>query len=251
MGYIVSISNNWQEFFDHYADKYDDEVFTKATEQEVAFLIKELGLPKKSRILDVGCGTGRHTVGLAKAGYRMIGIDLSGEMLARARRRAEEAGVAIELVHSNAMSFEIDGTVDAAVCLCEGAFCLIGLDEDPHEHDRTILRNINAALKPGGKFVLTALSALKMIRQYTPEDVAKGIFDPINIIETHPMDYETSEGTKTVTVREKGYFAFEMRTLMQETGFEIEHIGGGTAGNWGYRQIELDEFELMVIARKA
>ncbi|MBN2227901.1 MAG: class I SAM-dependent methyltransferase [candidate division Zixibacteria bacterium] len=244
-------TNIWQTFFDNYADKYDDEVFTKATEQETAFLIKELALPKESTILDVGCGTGRHTVALAKAGYKMIGVDLSEGMLARAHHRAEEAGVEIELIHSDATSFTIDRPVDAVVCLCEGAFCLIGLDEDPHEHDRAILRNINAALTPGGKFIMTALSALKMVRQYSQEDVAKGLFDPATTMETHPMEFDTPDGKKTITVREKGYFAFEIQTLLRETGFDIDHLGGGTAGNWGYRPIDLDEYELMVIARKS
>jgi len=34
------------------------------------------------------------------------------------------------------------------------------------------------------------------------------------------------------------------------TGFEVIHIGGGTAGNWGIRPVELDEYELMAIVRK-
>ena len=231
--------NTWQAFFDNYADKYADEVFTKATKREAEFLIKELALPKDGSILDVGCGTGRHTVALAKAGYKMIGVDLSEGMLARARRRAEEADVEIELIQSDATAFTIDRKVDAAVCLCEGAFCLIGLDEDPHEHDRAILRNINSALKPGGKFILTALSALKMIRQYSQKDVAKGLFDPALTMETHPMEFDTPEGKRTITVRGT--------TALAGGHF---YLGGGTAGNWGYRPIDLDEYELMVIARK-
>jgi len=69
--------NLWEVFFDSHAPKYNDEVFTKNTAAEIDFLIAELGLPPASAILDVGCGTGRHSVGLAKRDYRVTGVDLS------------------------------------------------------------------------------------------------------------------------------------------------------------------------------
>ena len=65
----------WEEFFRHEADQYDDEPFTQATEAEVAFLMEELSLAKGASILDVGCGTGRHSVALAREGFAVTGID--------------------------------------------------------------------------------------------------------------------------------------------------------------------------------
>ncbi|UEC43101.1 MAG: hypothetical protein METHAR1v1_1080006 [Methanothrix sp.] len=55
------------EFFDAHAPIYYDNVFTKNTLQEVDFLIEELALPPAGSILDVGCGTGRHSIELAQA----------------------------------------------------------------------------------------------------------------------------------------------------------------------------------------
>ena len=52
-------------------------------------------------------------------------------------------------------------------------------------------------------------------------------------------------------VRERGYVPTELVMLFRLAGLEVEHIGGGTAGNWGWRPIDLDEMEVMVIARKA
>ena len=81
--------STWEAFFDAHAPVYEDNVFTKNTVLEVDFLLEELSLQPGDSILDVGCGTGRHSIELARRGYAVTGIDLSSEMLARA---AEQPG---------------------------------------------------------------------------------------------------------------------------------------------------------------
>lgn len=78
-------------FFDAHAPHYMNNAFTKNTIKEVDFVIEELKLPMGSTILDVGCGTGRHSIELAKRGYKVTGIDISAGMLAEARRAAKQA----------------------------------------------------------------------------------------------------------------------------------------------------------------
>jgi len=240
----------FEKFFDHHCEIYMDNIFTKDTAREAAFLIEELNLPKGSSLLDIGCGTGRHAVEMARYGFKVTGVDLSTGMLNKAREAAEKAGVELTLIHADATKFETDKQFDAAICLCEGAFCLLSLDEDPHEHDMAILRNISNALKPSGRLIMTALSALKKIREFSAEDIKSGKFDPWYIIEKYEMEYDTPEGKKSVEVRERGYVASELRLMLKQAGFEVENIWGGTAGNWGRRPIDLDEWELMVVARK-
>jgi len=242
--------SNWEKFFDGHAPVYMDNVFTKNTLEEVDFLLDELKLPPGSRILDIGCGTGRHAIELARRGYRVTGVDISSGMLAEGQKAAIEAGVSIEWVHSDATSFTSGEQFDAALCLCEGAFCLLGIDDDPIEHDLSILRNIHAAIKPGARLIMTTLNGCKMIRQHTPQDVEEGKFDPATITETNPVEYDTPAGKKEVMVRERGYLPTELTMLFRIAGLEVEHIWGGTAGNWGHRPLDLDEMEIMVVARK-
>jgi ubiquinone/menaquinone biosynthesis C-methylase UbiE len=65
------------------------EVLTKHIQEEIQFLEEELLLSKVSRIMEVGCGTGRRAIGLTKQGYRITSIDISEGMLAEARTAAK------------------------------------------------------------------------------------------------------------------------------------------------------------------
>ncbi len=246
----VKMINEWQQFFDGHAPFYMDNVFTKNTIKEVYFLLKELKLPTGSYILDMGCGTGRHAVELAKRGYQVTGVDLSPGMLSQAEKAARNAKVKVEWIQSDATCFRPNKLYDAAICLCEGAFGLLGKKDDPLKHDLLILQNISASLKPKKKLVLTVLNACAMIRQFTPEDVRKEKFDTHTLVEVHPMEYEASGGKRSVMLREKGYTAPELTWLFQQAGFKVEHVWGGTAGNWGKRKLKLDEMEIMMIGKK-
>jgi 2-polyprenyl-3-methyl-5-hydroxy-6-metoxy-1,4-benzoquinol methylase len=242
--------NEWEEFFDGHAPVYMDNPFTKNTREEIDFLLEEFKLPLGSLILDMGCGTGRHAIELARHGYRVTGVDISSGMLREARKAAKEAGVEVEWIQADAVQFTPGKCFDAAICLCEGAFGLLSRDDDPLRHDAAILRNIHAALKPEAPFLLTASNGLRLIRKYSQEEVEKGQFDPLTMVEIYTMEYDTPEGKRSVQLSERGHLPTELVKLFRLTGFEVEHIGGGTAGNWGRRPLELDEIEVMVIAKK-
>lgn len=244
------MKKNWEIFFDHHATKYMDEIFTKDTINEVKFLLDILQLKKGSSIIDVGCGTGRHSTELAIHGFKVTGIDISEGMLEEAEKTARNGNVNVRFIKADVVKFKTDEKFDAAVCLCEGAYALLGLDEDPREHDMKILKNINSMLKTNAKFILTTLNGLKMIRDYSQDDVENGVFDPLTLTETHPMEYETEAGKEKVIVKEKGYTAPELKSLLESSGFEVENIWGGTAGNWGRRTIQLDEIEIMAVCYK-
>jgi len=242
--------NEWEEFFNGHAPVYMENSFTKNTVAEVDFLLEELNLPSGSSILDIGCGTGRHSVELARRGYQVTGVDVSFRILAEAKKAAREAGVEVEFIHADATRFSSKKLFDAAICLCEGAFSLLGMSDDPIKHDIAILENIHAALKPGAGFILTTLNGCRVIRKVTQEDVENGRFNPVTMVELDTVEWDTHEGKKSLLVRERVYVPTEIVMMLQQVGFEAENIWGGTAGNWGRRKINLDEMEFMVVARR-
>ena len=147
----------WYEtLFENYGQKYDSESFTQGTMGECDFIEQEIGFDKSVRILDIGCGTGRHSIELSKRGYNITGIDLSDSQLAMAREKAEKQGLKIDFRKHDARDLPFNKEFDLVIMLCEGAFPLMKTDEMNYE----ILKNAAKSLKEHGKLIFTTLSGL-------------------------------------------------------------------------------------------
>lgn len=247
----MTTPNQWQSFYDRHAPYYDRGAFTSHTVAEVDFLLDLLGLAPGAAILDVGCGTGRHSIELARRGFRVTGIDISSGMLGQAFHKAAAAGVSVEWVHADAAAWVPTRTFDAVLCLCGGAFTVADLAVDPLAHDRAILAAIAGALAPGGPFVLTTPNGYRRIREVTQDDVSAGRFDPVTMIETREEEFAVPGAEGRMRYRERLYILPELVALLNACGFAVEHTWGGTAGRWGRRPLELDEIEVMVTCRRA
>jgi ubiquinone/menaquinone biosynthesis C-methylase UbiE len=119
--------------------------FTKGTVQEVDFLVELMDIPKNSRILDIGCGPGRHSLELARRGYTSVGVDISSEFIKYANKIATEEKLMAEFLVADARELNFNQEFDGAICLCEGAFGLAG-NEDNH---RKVLKGVYNALCQG------------------------------------------------------------------------------------------------------
>ena len=86
----------YEKLFANYARQYDRESFVKGTIGECDFIEREIDMDKTRRIMDVGCGTGRHAIEMARRGYAVVGVDLAEAQLARAREKAAAAGVRVD-----------------------------------------------------------------------------------------------------------------------------------------------------------
>jgi SAM-dependent methyltransferase len=215
--------------------------FTKGTAQEVGFLLELLKLPQGARLLDVGCGPGRHAVPLAQAGLAVTGIDVSRRFLELAADEAQRAGVRPAFFEVDARQMPFDDEFDAVISLCQGGFGLMGGD------DSLVLKRMMEALKPGGTLVMTAFSALFEARQVRPEadfDADAGVVHELSPIKDEdgneqPMDLWTSV-----------YTPRELRLLAIGVGLVPDHVWAVEPGDYGKRKPDLNHPEFMLVAHK-
>jgi SAM-dependent methyltransferase len=229
---------------DFLGERYLDYGFTRGTIQEVDFLVDLLGLPAGARILDVGCGPGRHSLELARRGYETVGVDIAPRFIEIARDQAAQEGVPATFVHADARELAFDAAFDAAICLCEGAFGLAG-DDDGHER---VLAGVARALRPGAPFVLTAINALSAAR--ATEDPAR--FDPYTCTLVDAETITSPDGRRREVELFTTAFTYrELRWLLEAGGFAVEAGYGCTAGDFQRRPLGLDDMEIMMVARRS
>ena len=122
------------------------------TEREVEYLLNAFDFPSGSRLLDIGCGYGRHAMELAARGFRTVGLDLSLPLLIRATDAARRVGVNVDFVHGDMRDMTFENEFDGAYCF----FSTFGYFDD--ETNRRVASGICRSLKPGGRFVLDLLN---------------------------------------------------------------------------------------------
>ena len=118
----------YEELFENYGQQYDRESYVHGTIGECDFIEREVNFNKSVRILDIGCGTGRHSIELTKRGYKVTGIDLSDSLLAKAREKAEKQGLKVDFMKYDARNLPFNNEYDLVIMLCEGAFSLMETD---------------------------------------------------------------------------------------------------------------------------
>lgn len=133
-----------------FAEVYDtfmDNVPYEAWADYLHGLLREYGI-EDGLVLDLGCGTGNMTECLAKFGYDMTGVDLSGEMLEIAGRKREQSGQDILYLLQDMREFELYGTMRAVVSVCD-SINYITEEEDLCQ----VFSLVNNYLDPGGIFL--------------------------------------------------------------------------------------------------
>ena len=248
----------WYEaLFANYAEHYDRENFVQGTCGECDFLEKEIDGDRRKKILDIGCGTGRHSVELARRGYDVTGVDLSDSMLERARTKARDLGLHIDFQRQDARKLPFSREFDLAIMLCEGAFPLMETDEMNYR----ILANAAAALRPGGKLVFTTLNGLFPLFHSVKDFLASKTEDGNATYGPNSFDLMTFRDRSTVSVEddsgdkkelncdERYYVPSEISWLLRSLGFGQVSIHGAVLGAFSRaKALTTEDFEMLVVA---
>jgi SAM-dependent methyltransferase len=132
---------------------------------EVEEVVSLLGIGPGTHILDLCCGVGRHSLELARRGFRVTGVDRTRLYLDRASKQAEAEGLKIEFVQDDMRTFCRPEAFDVVINL----FTSFSYFEDPEE-DRQVLLNVYRSLKPGGVFLLEMLGKEILARIFRERD---------------------------------------------------------------------------------
>lgn len=249
----------YEQLFENYAEKYEHENFVQGTRGECDFIEQEMNFDKSLKIIDIGCGTGRHTIELTQRGYQVTGLDLSDSMLEKARKKASKQNLSINFYQGDARKLPFAQEFDVAIMLCEGGFPLMETDEMNYE----ILKSVARSLTEKGKVIFTTLNGLfplfHSIEAFCSATTATGnasyrknTFDLMTFRDHNVTTLEDDQGnTNVLTCNERFYIPPEITWLLKTVGFSKIDIYGAKLGAFSREdKLTTEDFEMLVIAEK-
>jgi SAM-dependent methyltransferase len=215
--------------------------FTKGTEQEVQFLWDALGLEVGHRVLDVGCGPGRHALALALRGADVLGVDLSPDFVALAAEAAEREGLSARFETADVRDLAYGGEFDAVVCLCQGGFGLLGGRDEVD-----VFARIVRAVRAGGRLAVSAFHAAFVIRHLEPGET----FDPATGVLHEHATVRNEQGEERVfDLWTTCFTTRELELLASTAALEDVTVHGVAPGRYRAAPPDLDAPELLLVGR--
>lgn len=226
----------FEEWFD---SPLYEKLYANRDEEEarhlVEFLVEELSLNKCSKILDLGCGRGRHSINLSEKGYTVKGIDLSRQAIHTAQAKVRDRGLENISFEIRDMRTPLDETFDAIVNL----FTTFGYFRSDAEN-ASVFDSVVSMLRPGGIFVLDYLNAEKVKDNYRPSESGK--FHDIEyeiqryivedmIIKDIVFSGDRVNGQKSYSEKVKLYKLDWFQREMEKRNLIIDHVYGDYQGH--------------------
>jgi 2-polyprenyl-3-methyl-5-hydroxy-6-metoxy-1,4-benzoquinol methylase len=234
-----------------------DMAWTERTESEIKRALTMLRPQGGERILDLACGTGRHSLELVRQGFSVVGVEIGEELVEIARKDAAEQGLEAEFVQGDLRELDYDGEFDVVLNLNDGAVGYFETDEENHKTFEVIAR----ALKPGGQNliqvpnILYARARLPQRSWIPSESMVELVEHRWNKKNTYmegamiPVRFgEVLENLdKRIEFRQRLYTVDELRGIYDSVGMTLERV---FHGNGRPKEPTENQFEIFASARK-
>jgi D-alanine-D-alanine ligase len=201
------------------------------TAEEVDFILAITGIKPGGKILDIGCGAGRHSIEFARLGYDVLGIDPSAAMIATAKEKGVDEELKPEFRQMRGEDLNFTSEFDVAICL----FTTLGQVNDQDDNHQ-LLFNAARALRNGGRFIVELqLPAYVENHLKTEErlgggdsyvDVERSYDKPQKIV-TEVFTRISPNGQQAYMLRYRLFNLDEINALLEKVGFnEIDIYAG-------------------------
>jgi SAM-dependent methyltransferase len=234
-----------------------DMAWTDRTEAEVERAMRMLKPQGGERVLDLACGSGRHSLELRRRGFEVVGVDISPELLEIARRDAEKEGLEASFVEADLRELDFEAEFDIVLSLNDGA---IGYLETDEENLRTF-EVISRSLKQGGRHLMQLPNVL-YAQEHLPQKSWISGSSMIELVEHRwnrrerymegamiPVRFgEVLEDLdKRIEFRQRLYTVDELREIYASVGMTLERV---FHGNGRPKEPTENQFEIFAAARK-
>jgi ubiquinone/menaquinone biosynthesis C-methylase UbiE len=236
----TSTAETWDAFFsDFYLRAFSEDVRNDAAEAQALAAVRLARCPEGGDVLDAPCGFGRHSIPLARAGYRVVGADRSSVLLDEARRRAGGERWP-KWVNADYRDLpQQDECFDVALNL----FSSLGYLGD--EEDTRALAELRRVLRPGGRLVIETMHRDLLISRWSEQDwrllgegrllLEQRTFDPATGVAQMTQTLVPSNGPReSMTTSLRVYSATELLAMVERAGFsEVRCHGDLDGGAFG------------------
>jgi SAM-dependent methyltransferase len=248
------IAEDW--YVSAFADTADM-AWTDRTEAEVERAVRMLRPEGGERVLDLACGSGRHSLELVRRGFEIVGADISPELLEIARRDAEREALDVTFVEADLRELEFEAEFDLVLSLNDGA---IGYLETEAENLRTF-EVISRSLKPGGRHLMQLPNVL-YAKEHLPQKSWIAGAAMIELVEHRwnkrdrymegamiPVRFgEVLEELKPIEFRQRLYAVEELKEIMASVGMAVDRVFHGSGK---VREPTHKQFEIFVESHRA
>lgn len=227
--------------------KYYDQIVEPHvdTKKELEFLEEIFEKYNINKVLDIGCGTGRHVIPLAKEGYNVTGLDCHKEILEIAKKKAREADVSPSFIRKDIKELGVEARFDAAICMWSTFYYL------PQPETVKVTYE---ALEPGGLFIISGKDSGEVdktseIKEETIEldgekvkKIVEEKYEGKKRIRKYHYQFENREYIDVDVCNM--YSLEEVKKILKSSGFKIE----GLYTNWSFTEYR-DEKHFQLIAK--
>jgi SAM-dependent methyltransferase len=202
---------------------------------EVKNIVQLMKINQDDQILDLCCGIGRHSLELARQGFKVVGVDRTAFFINQAKQETEGKNLKVEFIVSDMREYCNPDRFNIIINMF-GSFGYFENEDD----SRTVVKNMYASLCPGGRFLIETMGKEILAREFQARDWFED-GDSLVLFERKPIKDWSRISNRWIVIKDnqkfehsfslRSYSAVELSSLLYECGFSKVQVHGDFEGS--------------------